>query len=38
VGPTLQHPARLSIFCLAVEAMDFISTSLVVQGPGKNFY
>jgi hypothetical protein len=37
VGPTHRCPARLSTFSLAVEAIAFISTSLVVQGPEKTF-
>jgi hypothetical protein len=37
VGPTLRRPVRLSIFCLAVEAIAFIATSLVVQRPKKTF-
>jgi hypothetical protein len=35
VGPTLRCPAWLSIFCLAVEAIAFISSCLVVQRPRK---
>jgi hypothetical protein len=37
VEPTHQCPTRLSTFCLSVEAITFISTSLVVQGPKKTF-
>jgi hypothetical protein len=37
VGPTLRCPARLSNFCMIVEAIAFISLSLVVQGPEKTF-
>jgi hypothetical protein len=37
VGPTLQRPAQLSIFCLAIEGIAFISTSVVVQEPKKTF-
>jgi hypothetical protein len=37
VGPTIRRPARLSTLCLVVEAISFIFTSLVVQGPQKSF-
>jgi hypothetical protein len=37
VWPIPWRPNQLSTYCLAVEAIAFISTSLVVQGPKKNF-
>jgi hypothetical protein len=37
VGPTIWRPARLSTFCLAVEAIAFIFMSLAVQEPEKTF-
>jgi hypothetical protein len=36
-GANYSAPARLSTLCLAVEAISFIFTSLVVQGPEKTF-
>jgi hypothetical protein len=37
LGLTLQRPTQLSTFCLAVEAVAFISRSLAAQGPKKTF-
>jgi hypothetical protein len=34
---TLWCPTQLSTFCLAAEAMSFISRSLAAQGPEKTF-